>query len=82
MGVAEARRDEGAPIAALRSETSVTQRVVHQFGDAVGDLFDAKARLAGPKRQTVAGKRRRHDGECVLGIAAKLRWVGEAWDQL
>ena len=48
MGVAEARSDEDAPIAALRGETSVAQRVVHQFGDAVGDLLDAKARLARP----------------------------------
>jgi hypothetical protein len=37
---------KAAPIAALRGETSVAQHVVHQFGDAVSDLLDAKARLA------------------------------------
>jgi hypothetical protein len=82
MGVAEARSDRGAPIAALRGETSVAERLVHQLGEAVGDLLNAEARLPRFERQAVAGERRRHDGEGVRGIAAKPRRVGEARDQL
>ena|SRR6516164_106203 len=82
MGIAEARGGEGAPIAALHRKTSVAERVVHQLGDAVGDLLDPEARLPRPERQAVAGKRRCHDGECVLKVAAKTHRVGQARDQL
>ena len=66
IGVAQARGDEAAPVAALRAEARVAQDVGHQLGESVGDLLDAEARLAGLERQRVAGKRRRDDAE-VLG---------------
>src|ERR1700740_2445748 len=82
MGIAETRSDEGAPIAALDGETGIAQRGVHQFGEAIGDRLDAEAGLPRCEGQTVPRKRRRHDRERVLGIAAKARRVGEAWGQL
>ena len=60
----------------------IAQGAVHQLGHAVGDFLDAKARLPGFEGQAIAGKRRRHDGERVRGIAAETRRVRQARDQL
>ena len=55
---------------------------MHQLGDAIGDLLDAKARLPRLERQAVAGQRWRDDREGVRGIAAKPRGIREPRDQL
>ena len=62
-------------------KAGIAQRAVHQLGDAIGDLLDAKARLPRLERQAVAGQRWRDDGEGVRGIAAKARGIGEPRDQ-
>src|SRR5258708_3998408 len=59
IGIAQPqhRGDERAPVAALRAEALVAEHA-HQLGKALGDLLDAKARLAGAERKRVARKRR------------------------
>ncbi len=77
----EPRRDEGAPVAALRHEALVAE-ARHQRGKVVGDLLDAEARLAGAEGQPVSGKRGRHHREGILRPAAEAGRIGQARDQV
>ena len=69
---------DAAPVAALRREALVAQRLGHQGDEDIGDLLDAEALLAGPKGEAKAGERRRHDRESVGGIAAEASGIGQA----
>src|SRR5215469_6669028 len=82
MRVAEARRCERTPVAALDTKTGVAQCVLHQVGDAVGDLLDPKARLSRLERQTVPRQGRRDDGKCVRRVAAEPCGVRQPRNQL
>src|ERR1700730_13049124 len=82
MGVAEARGGDGTPIAALHGKAGVAQGVAHQLGRAVGDLFDAEARLPGFEGQSIARERGCDDGERIRGIATEPRRVSQPRDQL
>ena len=50
MGIAKARGGDGTPVAPLDGKAGIAQRAMHQLGDAVRDLLDAKARLPRFKR--------------------------------
>src|SRR5262249_56529324 len=56
IGVAhpQPRGDEGAPVASLRGEASVTEDVGHEAGEGVGDLAHSEAWLPGREGTAVA----------------------------
>ena len=78
----EARRDGGAPVAALHGEAPDAEHVVHQVRDAVGDLVRAEALLPRLERQPVAGEGGRDHGEAVRRVAAEAGRVGQARDDV
>lgn len=82
MGIAEARDGDRATVAALDGKAGIAQRAVHQLGDAICDLLEAKARLPRFERQAAAGQGWRGDGEGVRGIAAKARGIRKPRDQV
>jgi hypothetical protein len=81
MGMAEARRDERAPVAALRGKALVPEDG-HQVGQALDDRLQREARLTRRERQAIAGQRGRHDRERIGRITAEARRIGQARDQL
>ena len=82
VGIAQARRNTGSPIAALGHETLVTQVLGHQLCPQISNAGRVHARLLGSVRKTVP----RHGGddniEGVGRIAAIGRRVGKTWNDL
>ena len=66
VAVAEHRTDRGSPVAALAAVALVAQHIGHQFGEGLGHVLAAEARLAGLERQPVARQRGRDHGEVLL----------------
>jgi hypothetical protein len=80
--IAEPARDRGAPVATLRAEPGVAEHVMHERSDTIRHLWNVESLLAGTKRQTVSGQRRRNDGEGIARVSTETCRISEARNEL
>ena len=73
--------DRSAHVAALGDVAGVTE-AVHQLGPGLPDAAGPPAELGWLAGEAVAGDRRQHEVERVLGASAVRRRIGERADRL
>ena len=76
------RRYKAAPIPALRAETLIAKHARHQIRQAIGNGFQAEARLPRLEGQAIARQGRCHDGEGIARIAPEARRLGQARNEI
>ena len=82
MHRAQPRRNKTAPIPALRAKALIAQHAGHQIRQAIGNGFQAEARLPRLEGQAIARQGGCDDGEGIARIATEARRLGQARNEI